>query len=304
MKPTVAAVVVTFNRKQLLHQCLTALLNQSCPVDCIVVIDNASTDGTTEMLAENGYLHQSRLIYQKMSENTGGAGGFHEGMKLAFEAGYTWLWLMDDDGVPADTCLERLLINSEKYDVIGTAVVKPDDSEALALKLRVLDDQGYFANRQYISTYRDLCAQSQNGIYAGTANFFNGVLIHRRVPESIGYVLKELFIWGDEYEYSLRIKAANFQVATAVDAIYRHPASLFTFSKLKYYYYFRNLIYVYQNYAQIMYRPSLRWLFPIYTVANCLRMTPSWSPHYLARVLSAVFWAWQGKLIPYNWTST
>lgn len=85
----VAAVVVTYNRKELLRECLNALLNQTRPLDEIIVIDNASTDGTQEMIAKEF----PYITYVLMSENIGGAGGFHEGMKLAYEKGYDWIWV-------------------------------------------------------------------------------------------------------------------------------------------------------------------------------------------------------------------
>ncbi|NJN20659.1 MAG: glycosyltransferase [Leptolyngbya sp. RL_3_1] len=297
---TVAAVIVTYNRKALLEKAVQAVLRQTRPADLLLIIDNASNDGTNQYLQDLGYLDNSRISYIRLPENTGGAGGFHEGMKQAFAAGYTWLWLMDDDGIPDDTCLAKLLNQSTGYDVLGSAVINPDDPEKLSLKLRIIDAQGYFVKRQYIQTHSELRNQASQGIYPGTANFFNGILISRRVPEKIGYVKKELFIWGDEYEYFLRIKQAGFSVGTVADAIYWHPASIFKFTRIKYYYYFRNLIYIHRNYSSVMYRPNLRWLFPIYTIVNCLRMTPSFSPKYMSKVFWAVFRAWQGQLIPYS----
>lgn len=99
---TVCAVVVTYNRKNLLLECLEAIRRQTRPVDAIYIIDNASTDGTPEVLKENGYIPElppfnlsepyeiehkiSNLVdgnpinvfYVRMYENTGSAGGFYE----------------------------------------------------------------------------------------------------------------------------------------------------------------------------------------------------------------------------------
>ena len=118
-KETVCAVVVTYNRKTLLLECLEALRKQTRPVDGIYIIDNASTDETPEVLKESGYIpelppselaepyeieHQIsnlvngepiKIFYVRMHENTGGAGGFYEGVKRGYEKGYDWLWLMD-----------------------------------------------------------------------------------------------------------------------------------------------------------------------------------------------------------------
>jgi len=84
----VCAVVVTYNRKDLLVECLEALRRQTGPLDAIYIIDNASTDGTPELLRSRGYrdgavienpLDGSEIIirYVRLPVNTGGAGGFH-----------------------------------------------------------------------------------------------------------------------------------------------------------------------------------------------------------------------------------
>src|SRR5258708_30897142 len=104
---TVAAVIVTFNRKGLLIECLEAVRGQTRPCERVFIIDNASTDGTPELLADEGLLDGS-IEYVRLPVNTGSAGGFHEGMRRAYEAGYDWLWLLDDGGRTAPHRLEAL----------------------------------------------------------------------------------------------------------------------------------------------------------------------------------------------------
>ena len=105
MGERVCAVIVTYNRKALLKECLEAVLAQTRPPDHVLVVDNASTDGTAEMLREE--FPQVEVL--RLPENQGGAGGFHEGMKRAYEEGFDWLWLMDDDTIPRPEALEALL---------------------------------------------------------------------------------------------------------------------------------------------------------------------------------------------------
>ena len=109
------AIVVTFNRRDLLAECLQALAEQTLAVDEIIVVDNASTDGTAEMVRER--FPQVRL--EALAENRGGAGGFHHGLGLAHELGHEWLWLMDDDTIPAPGALAAL------HDGIGRAPKRP-----------------------------------------------------------------------------------------------------------------------------------------------------------------------------------
>ena len=105
---SVAAVIVTYNRKVLLKDCLRAVLAQTRAVDAIYLIDNASTDGTPEMLDAEGFLAEPRINHCRQGENLGGAGGFARGTELA-RPGHDWLWLMDDDTIPTPTALAALL---------------------------------------------------------------------------------------------------------------------------------------------------------------------------------------------------
>ena len=80
-KKSICAVVVTYNRKELLLRCLQALEQQSYSLEHIVIVDNASTDGTVDFLEQQGYLENPKVTLLSLLENQGGAGGFHAGIK-------------------------------------------------------------------------------------------------------------------------------------------------------------------------------------------------------------------------------
>lgn len=112
---TIAAVIVTFNRCDKLRRVMDALLQQSVQPDRIFVIDNASTDET------EGYLKDlqaqvPRVQHVRLPNNIGGAGGFYEGTKLAYEEGYDYIWLSDDDAYPEPTALETLLTGIRDFE--------------------------------------------------------------------------------------------------------------------------------------------------------------------------------------------
>ena len=80
----ITAVVVTYNRKELLVRCIEHLRRQSVKLDSIIVVNNGSTDGTKEWLDNQADL---AVIHQ---ENVGGSGGFYRGIEHAYESGYEW----------------------------------------------------------------------------------------------------------------------------------------------------------------------------------------------------------------------
>ncbi|MCS6779901.1 MAG: glycosyltransferase [Geminicoccaceae bacterium] len=126
----VVAVVVTWNRREILARNLRAVMAQSRPVDEVLVVDNASTDGTRDMLAVE--FPKARVI--RLSRNYGPAGSFFAGIDHVMKTVPDWLWLMDDDGVPGACCLSEQLTVAHQYrfDVCGSLVHDIADPARLA----------------------------------------------------------------------------------------------------------------------------------------------------------------------------
>ena len=114
----IIAVVVTYNRMELLKRNIRCL-QQNKPISSIVIVNNGSTDGTTEWLAAQEGL---TVINQT---NVGGAGGFYTGIQYAYQAGADWIWCMDDDVFPRADCLEQLfaVYRQERYRHTGPSQV-------------------------------------------------------------------------------------------------------------------------------------------------------------------------------------
>ncbi len=202
MKNTVAAVVVTFNRKQLLSECLDALLSQTYALNKIILIDNASTDGTYIFLREKGYLDNSLIKYICLSENTGGAGGFYEGVRRAYEDGYEWIWLMDDDAEPQFDALEMLAqhFGTDKNTALASTVMT---SGLIAREHRgLIDFQKVFPTLQ---TPLPIGSYQQKIVEIDMASFV-GILVNRHVIDKIGLPRKEFFIYHDDTEYCIRLR--------------------------------------------------------------------------------------------------
>jgi rhamnopyranosyl-N-acetylglucosaminyl-diphospho-decaprenol beta-1,3/1,4-galactofuranosyltransferase len=234
MKNDVSVAIVTYNRKKLLLNCINAILLQETSfLKYIFIIDNHSSDNTAEFLLENKIIpylpqkdnNEDELIVSKLSmsndvivevryvrkvKNDGGAGGFNKGMNLAFEAKTDWIWLMDDDGEPDKSQLDKLLSQTIKYNLKYTnaLVVNKDDREKLAFGLK---------------GYMEVSSIEETEIIENYVNPFNGTLISRDVIEKVGFIKKEMFIWGDEREYTLRVKNNGFKIATIIAALHFHP---------------------------------------------------------------------------------
>ena len=204
-KGTVCAVVVTYNRRELLRSCLQALLAQTRPLDEIIVVDNAATDGTDHMI----FTEFPEVTYLRLPENTGGAKGFHEGMKLAYEKGYAWIWIMDDDSKAALDCLEHLFARNAQANVLT-----PVQIDSIGRRY----GQGLWRGRYVVSAQ----LKDVDGIIRVELFSFVGPLISRMVVEMVGFPRDDFFIYADDYEYSLRIRSIGLKCIAVLDAVIYH----------------------------------------------------------------------------------
>lgn len=247
-----AAVIVTFNRKELLGENIRMLLKQTRPFDKIFVVDNCSTDGTPEYLKDQGWMDDPRFVYVKTHANIGGAGGFYTGTKAAYEAGADYIVLMDDDGRAADEhTFENLLREAERLH-----------AENPKLFVNSLVRQGELLSFKMGSKYTvaEALAAAKDGILDGEANPFNGTLVSRELVAEIGYPNPDFFIKGDEVNYKQRSFDAGAKVVTVVDSDYIHPrpetnertvlgrkVPFFVEAPWKEYYAARNFTYMYKQ---------------------------------------------------------
>ena len=107
----VCAIVVTYNRKELLEKQIDEIINnQIYKIDTYYIVDNCSTDSTRDVVEKFENNDNVTIKYLKTLSNCGGAGGFSYGLKKAYDDGYDWYILMDDDGRPYDNlCFQKMI---------------------------------------------------------------------------------------------------------------------------------------------------------------------------------------------------
>ncbi|HSB82299.1 MAG TPA: glycosyltransferase [Candidatus Methylomirabilis sp.] len=173
----VAAVIVTYNNAHMLRDLLGDLGAQSRPPDEIVVVDNASSDGTEHEVRVN---HPSAR-YVRLAENTGSAGGYHEGIRTAL-ATADFIWTLDDDVRLETRSLELLLQGLETVSASGrigaVRSVGAGHPSALPTELDIVP--------------------------------WRGTLFPATVIRTAGLPEREYFLYGEDLEYSLRLKRLGY----------------------------------------------------------------------------------------------
>ncbi len=190
----IAAVIVTYNRKDKLLKNIKCLLSQTRELNKIYIIDNASTDNTEEVIIPLAEQYEN-IEYIRLEENLGGSGGFSAGIKLAFDNNHDYIWGMDDDAFPEYNALEKLInINIENRD---TTCLWSNCNN---------DFEGY----------------NLSGIKEVYNWMFVGFFLPKEIISKVGIPRNDFFIYHDDTEYAERIIKHGFKIYKVKDSIIDH----------------------------------------------------------------------------------
>ncbi len=197
-----AVVVVTHNRLELLKECLEQVEGQTFPPKKIIVVNNASTDGTAEYLQK---CKANKLCYQIIAcvENLGGAGGFEKGIQTAAEVKTDCVLMIDDDAIPEKNYMEKIMEARQRYPayqafagtVMSAGRIDTFHRRNIArpgLRLKNCPENRYMGKKEGQPFACDIAS-------------FCGMVIDQELIRKAGLPCGEYFIWFDDTEYSIRI---------------------------------------------------------------------------------------------------
>ncbi len=207
---TFAAVVVSYNRIELLKKCLVALERQTRPLDEIIVVDNGSTDGSAEYVERN---HPGITLF-RTGANLGGAGGFAWGVEIALAHGHRGAWLMDDDAEPE---LDALAPITALYDAADPApAFVASLVTAGRTRINKLNGAIFSADLE-----RQVQATQWDAVAVDMVTFV-GVMINLEVAARTHLPLADFFIWVDDSEYTARLSDQRIGVMLPSSKV-NHP---------------------------------------------------------------------------------
>lgn len=270
---TLVAVVVTFNRRDKLQVTLARLLETpAAHLTAVLVVDNASTDGTGAWLAEQD---DPRLQVLTLDENSGGAGGFAAGLDHAHRViDPDWVVVMDDDAYPEPGCLGAFHA-APRNDHHGwlAAVRYPEGG--------ICDMNRPWRNPfWHRDTFRDAFLKGREGFHLGPAAYdgdsprpvdggsFVGLFLSREALALAGLPDPALFIYGDDVIYTLTLSQRGGKLAFdpalrfAHDCYSVHGGAQVLRPLWKAYYFHRNLLQVYRKAAGPWFWPAMGMILP------------------------------------------
>ena len=198
--PRVIAVTVSYNRRDLLLEGLAATLAQTRPPDAVIVVDNASQDGTAA--AVRGGFPSVRLA--ETGSNLGGAGGFAYGMALALADGADLIWLMDDDVVPGPDALQALIQARDAQPARPPALV--------ASRVLWTDGREHPMNTprpKPFATAAERTAAAAAGCVPIRSASFVSILVDAAKCRELGLPQADYFLWNDDFEFTTRLLRRN-----------------------------------------------------------------------------------------------
>ena len=228
-------------------------LNQK--VDQIIVVNNGGQDETALWLAEQNDI---TTINQ---ENTGGAGGFKVGIKEAYEIGFDWIWCLDQDIESNSQTLSNMIFsNACKIKNTGflSSVVLNENKQLVYINIPLIEENCNVVEKIYLHSDLPIISCS-----------FSSVLINSEAIKKVGLPYMDFFIWGDDAEYTMRIKSYGFDGYLIPNSIVTHhnansavdPFSELSIKSIKMKYGLRNFIYVNNLRNRIVFKSRLRGIF-------------------------------------------
>jgi dTDP-4-dehydrorhamnose reductase len=251
----VHAAVLTYNRQELLLLCLAALRDQTERPDRVIIVDNASTDGTAERLRAEGFLDDPLFAYVRLEENIGASGGFARLFHEVWRSGAEWGWFMDDDLIVAPDALAELkrafTLHFAHPEEVGFLVANEVTPDGKPTDVPIVDERhGGEASAEW-------GAYLASGLVKVRSSALNATLIPRTTLAAFGAPALDFVVWGEDTDYCLRIterrpaylvgrsRAVHLRGVAGELDIFAEPAG----PRLdRFYYLYRNTVYLRRRY--------------------------------------------------------
>jgi GT2 family glycosyltransferase len=220
-KPRVAIVIVNWNKKDYLLNLLNSLKNLDYADFETIVVDNASSDGSSEAIRI-----QFPDIHTIVNpENLGGTGGFNTGMRYALhKGGYKYIWLLDNDVQVENDALSELIKAMENDEAIGIAGSRIVDIErrditveaGAFLAWNTINVEPLFRNKKGL----DVQNQIEDVDYVAICS----ALIKISAVDNVGLMDERFFFFWDDMDWGLQFKKNGYRVVAVLNSIVYHPA--------------------------------------------------------------------------------
>lgn len=212
MAPKVSVVIPTYNLKDILLECLESVFKQDYSNLEVIVVDNASVDGTSEAVREK--FPNAKLV--RNDKNLGVTGGGNAGVK---QATGDYIWMVDHDNILEPNMLSEMVQLAESDPKIGIVVPKiyywepKDVIWAAGTAINLWTGQNISREGKDVGQYDKV-----EEVQVAPANF----LVKREVIEKVGLYDDVYYISYEDTDFSLRVKRAGYKIIYTPKAVCYH----------------------------------------------------------------------------------
>ncbi len=216
--PKVTVLIVNWNGEQFLERCLTALLAQTVTPYEIILVDNASTDGSLEIARR---FPSVRLLAQ--NSNTGFARGNNLAINAA-AAGSEWIALLNPDAFPEPRWLEECLLSAQlnpQFDIFASKLLNAADPT-------VLDGAGdaYHVSGLVWRTAHGIPASALQGSeYEVFSSCAAAAMYRRSALLEVGGFDEDFFCYVEDVDLGFRLRLAGYRCLYVPKSVVHHVGS-------------------------------------------------------------------------------
>lgn len=282
----ICAVIVTFNRPALLSKVLEQFESLQSPPNSIVIIDNHSMDETPQIIKKwKNTTQYKKIILIRLKQNSGGSGGFYEGIKQALTLNPDWIWLSDDDALPHKDCFKTIRskitqINKDEYSAICCAVMN---------KGKIDDNHRRRLHKRFITLKEKNVPINEYQYYGFSLDFFSyvGTVINVDKLKQAGLPDKDYFIWYDDSEHAWRLSSYG-KIICLPQAKTDHDTIEDNTITWKTYYGLRNKLLMFKRHHYISYLKQIYLLKKKIYLSRSLKKNPIYKKILIAAVTDAM----------------
>jgi GT2 family glycosyltransferase len=211
---SIASVTVAYNSAQRLPRQMDALLRQTQSLDEIIVVNNCSTDETLELLSAE----YPQVTVLNLPSNVGVGGGLSAGLEYAAaRKAHDWVWLLDDDSIPKESGLEKLLSGLSNLNGLAEGV-------GILAPVSVHSGTGLsYSGQLWRSGWTaSPCGVSQESVTFVDAVISSGSLIRSEALARVGLPRADFFMDFVDYEHCLRFRRHGYKIVVVRDSLLDH----------------------------------------------------------------------------------
>lgn len=215
MQPDVSVIIVSWNVRDIVNECIRSIIDQSnCALE-IIVIDNDSSDGSADLIADT-YPHV-RLI--RNSQNLGFAAANNQGLEIA---NGRFVLLLNPDTIVWDGAIDKMLSWAETQESLGCAGCQIYESETEIQRTSFKDPSPYILFLVASGIHRfwrfwkplgepeyswwDRTSEREVDVISGMF-----MLVPRKVVDEIGPMDPAFFVYSEEADWCRRIRNAGYR---------------------------------------------------------------------------------------------